>query len=116
LKLKAEKVAKFKRVPCGACHECCKWDAIYLQPELGDDETDYITEEYRGKRVLAHKENGDCVYLDRKTGCTIHDRAPVRCKQFDCRDLLKIIRDYPQAKQIIPDVVIQAAKRRIKRV
>lgn len=32
---------------------------------------------------LAHKEDGACVYLG-ENGCTIHDRAPVICRQFSC--------------------------------
>lgn len=42
--------------------------------------------------MLAHKANGECVYLGKK-GCTIHDRAPIVCKAFDCRRWLKAILD-----------------------
>lgn len=33
--------------------------------------------------VLAHKDDGACVYLG-EHGCTIHDRAPTICRQFSC--------------------------------
>jgi uncharacterized protein len=36
--------------------------------------------------ALKRKANGDCYYLG-PTGCTIHDRAPALCREFDCRTL-----------------------------
>jgi Fe-S-cluster containining protein len=38
-------------------------------------------------RMLAHKPNGDCIYLG-DGYCTIHDMAPAVCKAFDCRKWL----------------------------
>jgi Fe-S-cluster containining protein len=38
--------------------------------------------------VMASKENGDCMYLDRETGCTIWNRRPQVCQDFDCRNIL----------------------------
>ena len=77
-------------IPCGSCTACCQNDAVFLHPEYGDPAEDYITEEYEGRIVLAHKENGDCIYLDRKRGCTIHDRAPAVCRELDCRCMLTL--------------------------
>lgn len=73
-------------VPCNGCTECCKGDAIYMHPECGDDARRYKTEvcQESGRTMLAHKPNGDCVYLDRKTGCTIWERRPVVCREMDC--------------------------------
>lgn len=34
--------------------------------------------------MLAHKDNGDCIYLG-DTGCTIHERKPQQCREMDCR-------------------------------
>jgi hypothetical protein len=47
---------------------------------------EHVTVEVDGEtfHMLKHKDNGDCFYLD-KNGCTIHDRAPSVCRQFDCR-------------------------------
>jgi hypothetical protein len=42
--------------------------------------------QYAVGRVLNRKPNGDCIYLD-DNGCTIHDRAPKVCREFDCRTL-----------------------------
>jgi hypothetical protein len=36
--------------------------------------------------MLAHKPNGECVYL-KKNGCSIHDHAPFLCRLADCRSL-----------------------------
>lgn len=45
----------------------------------------YETESVNGRQVLAHKLNGDCVYLG-PGGCSIYDRRPILCRAFDCRD------------------------------
>jgi hypothetical protein len=36
--------------------------------------------------MIAHKPNGECIYLD-EHGCTIHDKAPSLCRSADCRSL-----------------------------
>lgn len=72
-------------VPCNGCTLCCrKWHMVALKPEHGDDPSQYQTIVHGGIVMLAFKENGDCVYLGPE-GCTIHERAPVVCKTFDCR-------------------------------
>lgn len=78
-------------VPCNGCTACCERDMILLHPEYGDDPSQYetmeVTHPVTGKpaRALRHKPEGGCVYLARGVGCTIHDRAPAICKEFDCR-------------------------------
>lgn len=69
-------------VPCNGCVLCCQGEAIYLVPE---DTQPYIVQPTPDGRVmLAHQENGDCVYL--KNGkCDIYDRRPTLCRAFDCR-------------------------------
>ena len=100
-------------VPCGKCRLCCQKEAIVLMPHEGDDIASYehvminvettpmlkvgaVTlgmREQKELAILRQQPNGDCVYLDRKTGCTIHDRAPAMCKRFDCRKwFLKVMR------------------------
>jgi hypothetical protein len=39
-----------------------------------------------GALMIAHKPNGECVYLDEK-GCSIHDHAPSLCRIADCRSI-----------------------------
>jgi Fe-S-cluster containining protein len=110
--------------PCADCTLCCQGDAIILQPE--DDIGSYITSREivalpsgeQVKTVLLHKDNGDCIYLDRKTGCTIHHRKPLRCQQFDCKHLLKYSKS--KRKQMIragnlKAEILQAARERMKR-
>ncbi len=79
-------------VPCNGCKLCCQHDLIVLHPENGDVVADYAGDTERRINpltgVLVHalkrKPNGNCVYLG-PDGCTIHDRAPVVCREFDCR-------------------------------
>jgi Fe-S-cluster containining protein len=64
------------------------WDVEQFSPYLPPA----IVAEFRVKGIttfvvqLAHRANGDCVYLG-DNGCTIHDRAPTVCRLFDCRTL-----------------------------
>jgi hypothetical protein len=76
-----------RQVPCDGCTLCCQGDAVRLEPE--DNAVDYQTEPHPyipGALMLAHKPNGECVYLT-KSGCSIHDRAPALCRIADCRSL-----------------------------
>ena len=78
-------------VPCNGCTLCCQSDMVRLLP--GDDPALYKTEPQPfapGQLMLAHKRhNGDCVYLDREKGCTIHSWAPQQCKRMDCRNIAR---------------------------
>ena len=80
-------------VPCNGCFACCHNDTLVLHPEMGDDATQYETYDIahpitgEPAKALRHKPNGDCIYLDRATGCTIHDRAPAICREYDCRKM-----------------------------
>lgn len=78
-------------VPCGSCRRCCQGNSIVM---LLEHEGDWVaTYEHeivdlpgagRGP-ILKRRPNGDCIYLGEQ-GCTIHGRAPVICKVFDCRN------------------------------
>lgn len=78
-------------VPCNGCTLCCQGDAIRLLPEDRAEEYETVPHpRVPGALMLAHKPNGDCVYLD-ENGCSIHGRAPSLCRSADCRSLaLKI--------------------------
>lgn len=109
---------KTAKVPCGDCNVCCRGDALFLHPELGDVLERYDTDTYQGRTILAHKENGDCIYLDRASGCTIYEDRPATCRELDCRTLLKI----PAAKRrelirkgALSRAMIKAAKQRKRR-
>ena len=86
-------------VPCNGCTLCCQGDAVRLEPE--DRVEDYETEPHpyiRGALMLAHKPNGECVYLA-EGGCSIHDRAPSLCRSADCRSLALRF-DFESAKRL----------------
>lgn len=83
-------------VPCNGCTACCKAELIILHPESGDKIETYETMDvthpltHRPAKALARQANGWCIYLS-ETGCTIHDRAPAICREFDCRRFAKMI-------------------------
>jgi len=102
-------------VPCGSCNECCRNDAIFMHPECGDDPATYETEPYEGRVILKHKDNGDCIYLDRATGCTIHERRPVVCRELDCRELVNLF-GAKRLKEMGMGAIEYAARRLNKRI
>ncbi len=76
-----------REVPCNGCTLCCQGDAVRLEQEDGAHQ--YQTEPHPyvpGALMLAHKPNGECVYLE-NDGCSIHDHAPSLCRAADCRTL-----------------------------
>lgn len=81
-------------VPCNGCTACCRNDLLILHPEMGDDPSTYetmqVTNPLTGSPsfALKHKPEGGCFYLG-PDGCTIHDRAPAICREFDCRKLFQ---------------------------
>jgi hypothetical protein len=99
-------------VPCGTCRLCCKRTLIALTDE--DDAATYETEMMHGvSLVLKHKPNGDCIYLGDE-GCTIHDRAPVLCRVYDCREQYRTYnreqrRDMVARGLLDPEVLKRAA-------
>lgn len=48
--------------------------------------------------MLAHKPNGDCVYLGDR-GCTIQDDKPQMCGEMDCRLIAQHF-NYTQARKV----------------
>jgi putative zinc- or iron-chelating protein len=89
-------------VPCNGCTACCKHDHVYLKP--GDNPQDYLVEPGFNDSIgelglrLRHKskrDGGGCIYLG-PTGCTIHGRAPIVCKEFDCRRTLALLNTLPR--------------------
>jgi Fe-S-cluster containining protein len=116
-------------VPCKGCVSCCQHEAVVLQPAKGDVVEDYLHWVLDGPvveaaamslginatklPVLQRKPNGDCVYLGPK-GCTIHERAPVMCRSFDCRIFyLKWKRSGGQRIDKVHQPIIDAGHRRV---
>ena len=91
-------------VPCGSCTLCCQGDIVILHKEMGDRFSDYKVRRIGRAWVLQHQENGDCIYLDREKGCTIHHNRPAVCREFDCRGLAR------KADGLEPTTVIDLCK------
>jgi Fe-S-cluster containining protein len=83
--VQAQLTASAVTVPCDGCGaRCCRANRIELLPGL-DDPAQYRTTESRGALVLARRVDGACCYLSEDDRCTIHDRAPMMCRTYDCR-------------------------------
>jgi uncharacterized protein len=109
-------------VPCNGCTACCRHDLIVLHPECGDDVASYDTYQmphpFLPKVVYALKRraNGDCVYLGPQ-GCTIYERAPTICREFDCRKQYlmhsRAQRRELVAKGLYDKAVLEAGRQRV---
>lgn len=76
-------------VPCNGCRICCIRDAIRILSH--EDASQWQTvphphPRFRGARMLAHKANGECIYLEAQ-GCGIYGHAPQQCREMDCRNI-----------------------------
>lgn len=73
-------------IDCEGCTACCRGhDGVKLdvEEEVRFDSVKDERGEWRVRNV-----DGACVYLsddDETPGCTIHEDAPRRCQEFDCR-------------------------------
>jgi len=87
-------------VPCDGCRRCCvNNDLVRLM--RGDDVSAYVTESHplkKGHVMLAHKANGECLYLG-PDGCQIHERRPIQCRTMDCRNIARRV-TYSQARKL----------------
>jgi Fe-S-cluster containining protein len=93
------KIPKKVEVPCNGCTLCCQGDLIRL--EQNETAEDYRTEPHPfigDAFMLAHKQNGECVYLE-SNRCGIHDRAPSLCQLADCR-IIAAKYDYETARRL----------------
>lgn len=72
-------------VPCGDCNACCRSE--YLKADLTAEEAaelEHVFDDDMGANVLAKRPDGSCVYLV-EGKCSIRDRRPRSCRQYDCR-------------------------------
>ena len=80
---------------CTQCGNCCTGAPGYVW--LTDDELEALaahlgrpvaevrdlhTRSARGKRTLRERANGDCVFYDRKKGCTVYPVRPAQCRTW----------------------------------
>ena len=76
-------------VPCGDCRACCERELLILHPEHGDDPNEYDCRRLPdGRFALRQTPTLACIYLG-ESGCTIWDRRPAVCREFDCRLFLE---------------------------
>jgi len=76
-------------VPCGSCFDCCSKLSPYLTEEeflSGKYNYTFLRVDGFDKPVIAvpKAEHGGCMYLVNNK-CTIYERRPKSCRQFDCR-------------------------------
>lgn len=86
-------------VPCDGCRLCCLGDAVRLTAD--DNPSKYQTEPHPaipGALMLAHKPNGDCIYLG-PTGCENHADRPTLCRAMDCRNIAKML-SFTEARKL----------------
>ena len=77
-------------VPCGDCIQCC----VRLSPNLTPEEfesgqymyTLLSTPGQHTPNVAIPRGERGCFYLDENRKCSIYDRRPLACRQFDCRE------------------------------
>jgi uncharacterized protein len=108
-------------VPCNGCNACCQNDAIVLHPELGDDLSSYEHEPYfhpinRGPCYILKHVDGHCIYLV-DGACSIWERSPAICREFDCRKLFLSL-DRTTRRRIVKDgladkAVFEAGRKRL---
>ena len=67
---------------CAGCGKCCHL-VVELAPGL-DDVPEELVVEREGVLCMDQQNDGACVALDPETRlCTIYDRRPQVCRQFD---------------------------------
>ena len=109
-------------VPCGTCHACCH-SPVAVSPEAGDDPSlyklaisvDRTAPNQHAMVTLDRKPDGSC-YALRNGRCTIWDKRPRVCRNFDCRKMFvlhtKAERRELVAKGYFKRAVIDAGKAR----
>lgn len=83
------------RFTCTQCGDCCTGAPGFVW--VTDEELEAIANHLgrplaevralhsrsaRGKRTLREKNNGDCVFLDGKKGCTVYPVRPAQCRTW----------------------------------
>ena len=69
-------------VACAGCVACC-YHRVDVHPSV--DDVQHLDCETRGDGLFLRKRaDGGCIHLG-ETGCTVYERRPMSCRQFDCR-------------------------------
>lgn len=76
--------SSYRAVPCNGCTACCNYGVALTDD---DDPSKYETRKVGDRIHTALQDDGTCLYRA-VNGCTIWERRPTICRQFDCRDWL----------------------------
>lgn len=104
-------------VPCNGCYECCRNQIVAACEHFGDDvsilkdHADRVQEGGLTVYRLHKKPNGDCVFLDRASGCTIYDQRPTLCRAYDCVAQLQAMKKTGCDAKTLPGPIRKAARR-----
>jgi hypothetical protein len=86
-------------VPCNGCTLCCHNDAIRILPHEDASRWQTVPHAHMPDALmLAHKPNGDCIYLGER-GCTRQDDKPQMCMEMDCRRIAQAL-TWTQARKL----------------
>jgi len=85
--MKKKKKIKKQRNPCGTCRICCQLDLFVVNLLPSDDPSKYDTYNKLDGIYVKKKESGSCIYL-KYDGCSIYDKRPNTCKNFNCIDFI----------------------------
>lgn len=80
---------------CTMCGKCCTGEPGFVwvtdaelaaiaafRKEPVEEVRALYTRKARGRRTLREKADGDCVFYDRKTGCTVYPVRPPQCRTW----------------------------------
>ena len=83
------------RFECTRCGDCCTGAPGYVwvnteeiaaiaahRGETVRETTELHTRAFGGRRSLREKTNGDCVFWDRQSGCTVYSARPRQCRTW----------------------------------
>ncbi len=101
---------------CTRCGACCTGTPGYvwvdlpqitrLAEHLGQSIDNFSARHVRqvGSRYsLVERANGDCVFWDEKTGCTVYDARPVQCRTWPFwAENLETPEDWDRTRQVCP--------------
>jgi Fe-S-cluster containining protein len=94
-----------RQLNCNGCVACCIGENIVLtEKQARDYETETLED---GRLVVAHKDDGKCVYLS-SDGCSIYERRPGPCKSFSCVWMARTLGIKVMQKMCSAEVIQQA--------
>lgn len=104
-------------VQCNGCRACCIKQTVILldEDEAHLEDFQYSEAVYGGDlviRVLNHRSNGECVHLG-PDGCTIYDKRPVICRQYDCRKQFMVTTRNERRTRHFGDKIWKEARKRL---